>query len=171
MSLVIQTPDLGYFPLFPSVLLCILVIFRKRSQARTLKSPPGQWKLPVIGNLHHMVGALPHHILADLAKKHGPIMHLKLGQLEAVIISSSKAAQEVLKTHELTFAQRPQVLAVEVMSYGQASIACAPYGDVWRELRKICVSELLNPKRVQSFRSIREEEVQILVESIASVSR
>ncbi|CAB4305823.1 unnamed protein product [Prunus armeniaca] len=85
-----------------------------------------------------MVGPLPHHTLRDLAKKHGPIMNLKLGQLEAVIISSSKAAQE-------------------------ASIAFAPYGDFWRELRKICVFELLSAERVQSFRSIREEEVGILL--------
>ncbi|BBN69920.1 cytochrome P450, family 71, subfamily B, polypeptide 34, partial [Prunus dulcis] len=98
-------------------------------------------------------------------------MHLKLGQLEAVIISSSKAAQEVLKTHELTFSQRPLVLAVQVMSFGQASIAFAPYGDFWKELRKICVFELLSAKRVQSFRSIREEEVGNLVESISSVSQ
>ncbi|CAL8142839.1 unnamed protein product [Prunus armeniaca] len=93
-----------------------------------------------------MVGPQPHHTLRDLAKKHGPIMHLKLGQLEAVIISSSKAAQE-------------------------ASIAFAPYGDFWRELRKICVFELLSAERVQSFRSIREEEVGNLVESISSVSQ
>ncbi|CAL9014841.1 unnamed protein product [Prunus brigantina] len=169
MSLMLQTP---YFPLFTSLFLCVLVLFWKRFKARGLKSPPpGPWKLPAIGSLHHMVGPLPHHTLRDLAKKHGPIMHLKLGQLEAVIISSSKSAQEVLKTHELTFSQRPLVLAVQVMSFGQASIAFAPYGDFWRELRKICVFELLSAKHVQSFRSIREEEVGNLVESISSVSQ
>ncbi|PQP94494.1 hypothetical protein Pyn_35402 [Prunus yedoensis var. nudiflora] len=169
MSLMLQTP---YFPLFTSLFLCVLVLFWKRFKARGLKSPPpGPWKLPVIGSLLHMVGPLPHHTLRDLAKKHGPIMHLKLGQLEAVIISSSKAAQEVLKTHELTFSQRPLVLAVQVMSFGQASITFAPYGDFWRELRKICVFELLSAKRVQSFRSIREEEVGNLGESISSVSQ
>ncbi|KAL6288259.1 hypothetical protein ACE6H2_012649 [Prunus campanulata] len=167
MSLMLQTP---YFPLFPSLFLCVLILFWKRFKARGIKSPPpGPWKLPVIGSLHHMVGPLPHHTLRDLAKKHGPIMHLKLGQLEAVIISFSKAVQEVLKTHELTFSQRP--LVVQVMSFGQASIAFAPYGDFWKELRKICVFELLSAKRVQSFRSIREEEVGALVESISSVSQ
>ncbi|TQD90067.1 hypothetical protein C1H46_024382 [Malus baccata] len=117
-----------------------------------------------------MVGPLPHHTLRDLAKKHGPIMYLKLGQLEAVIISSAKAAQEVLKTHELTFAQRPIVLAAEVISFGQSSPIFAPYGDLWRSLRKICVFELLSATRVQSFRSVREEEVRNLIESIGSMS-
>ncbi|KAL6143100.1 hypothetical protein ACLB2K_053796 [Fragaria x ananassa] len=98
-------------------------------------------------------------------------MHLKLGQLQAIVISSPKAAEEVLKTHELTFAQRPTVLAVEVMSFAQGSIVFAPYGDYWREIRKICVLKLLNNKRVQSFGSIREEEVSNLIESISSSSK
>ncbi|XP_009344943.3 desmethyl-deoxy-podophyllotoxin synthase-like [Pyrus x bretschneideri] len=167
MFLIVETP---YFSFFTSLLLCILVIFWKRSRARGLKLPPGPWKLPIIGNLHQMVGPLPHHTLRDLAKKHGPIMHLKLGQLEAVIISSAKAAREVLKTHELAFAQRPIVLAAEVMSFGQGGIIFAPYGDLWRSLRKICIFELLSAKHVQSFRSVREEEVRNLMESIGSMS-
>ncbi|KAM1273144.1 hypothetical protein ACFX2H_023080 [Malus domestica] len=167
MFLIVEGP---YFPISISLLVCILVIFWKRSRTGGLKSPPGPWKLPIIGNLHQMVGPLPHHIFRDLAKKHGPIMHLKLGQLEAVIISSPKAAREVLKTHELAFAQRPIVLATEVLSFGQGGIISAPYGDLWRSLRKVCMFELLSAKRVQSFRSIREEEAQNLVESIGSMS-
>ncbi|RXH69631.1 hypothetical protein DVH24_037415 [Malus domestica] len=167
MFLIDETP---YFPFFTSLLVCILVIVWKRSRAGGLKSPQGPWKLPVIGNLHQMVGLLPHHTLRDLAKKHGPIMYLKLGQLDAVIISSAKAAQEVLKTHELIFAQRPIVLAAEVISFGQSSTIFAPYGDLWRSLRKICVFELLSATRVQSFRSVREEEVRNLIESTGSMS-
>ncbi|XP_050380060.1 desmethyl-deoxy-podophyllotoxin synthase-like [Argentina anserina] len=178
MSLfMLQTP---YFPLYPFFILVILVILWKKTKARSgsnesnpiLKSPPGPWKLPVIGNLHQLAAGnpLPHHALRDLAKKHGPIMHLKLGQLEVIVISSSKAAEEVLKTHELTFSQRPRVLAVEVMSFAQSSIVFAPYGDYWREMRKICVLNLFNAKRVQCFRSIREEEVSNLIESISASS-
>ncbi|TQD86052.1 hypothetical protein C1H46_028391 [Malus baccata] len=59
--------------------------------------------------------------------------------------------------HELAYAQRPTVLVAEVMSYGQGSMVFAPYGSLWRSLRKICIFELLSLKRVQFLRSVREE--------------
>lgn len=37
-------------------------------------------------------------------------------------------------------------------------ILFSPYGDLWHQLRRICVLELFSPRRVRSFRRIREEE-------------
>jgi cytochrome P450 len=159
-----------HFPLFTWLFfLFILVICWKRSKAKAQihKLPPGPWKLPFIGNLHQLVFSLPHRSLRDLAKKYGPIMQLQMGEVLAIIISSPKVVEEVLKTHDAALANRPIVLAVEVMSYDHSSIVFAPYGDYWRQMRKICVMNLLSSKRVQSFRKIREEEVNNLIESIS----
>ena len=94
-------------------------------------------------------------------------MQLQMSEVLAIVISSPKAAKEVLKTHDPTFANRASVLVVEATTYDNSSMIFAPYGDYWRQMRKICVLELLSPKRVQSFRSIREEEVLNLIESIS----
>ena len=93
-------------------------------------------------------------------------MQLQLGEVLAIIISSPKVAEQVLKTHDAAFANRPSVLASEIVFY-DSSFVFAPYGDYWRQMRKICVLELLSSKRVQSFKTIREEEVWNLIESIS----
>ena len=140
---------------------------RSKAKGQGQKSPPGPGKLPLIGNLHQLVFSLPHRSLRDLAKKYGSIMQLQLGEVLAIIISSPKVVEEVPKTHGTALANRPIILAVEVMSYDNSGIVFAPYGDYWRQMRQICVSKLLSAKRVQSFSRIREEVVNNLVESIS----
>jgi cytochrome P450 len=106
--------------------------------------------------------------MRDLAKKFGPVMQLQVGEVSTVIISSSEAAKEVMKTHEINFVERPHLLAASVLFYNRKDIAFAPYGEYWRQLRKISILELLSAKRVRSFKSIREEEVSNFIASIYS---
>ena len=123
------------------------------------RAPPGPWKLPVIGSMHHLLNVLPHRKLRDLADAHGPLMMLQLGQTPLVVVSSKETARLVLKTHDTNFATRPKLLAGEIVGYEWADILFSPSGDYWRKLRQLCAAEILSPKRVLSFRHIREDEV------------
>ncbi|KAF2282240.1 hypothetical protein GH714_043881 [Hevea brasiliensis] len=131
--------------------------------------PPSPHKFPIIGNLHQL-GGLPHRSLWQLSKKYGPVMLLQLGRVPAVVISSAGAAEEVLKINDLLCCSRPPLAGAGRLSYNYSDIAFAPYGNYWREIRKICVLELFGTKRVQSFRFIREEEVALLIDSIFQFS-
>ncbi|KAK2427767.1 cytochrome P450 71D11 [Trifolium repens] len=73
-----------------------------------------------------------------------------------------------MKTHDVIFASRPQTLTSDIIFYDSNDIAFAPYGEHWRQLRKICTMELLSVKCVQSLWPIREQEINNLVKRIAS---
>ena len=160
------------FPFLFTFLLFIFMVVkigkRFKTNHSTLNLPPGPWKLPIIGNMHQFVGSLPHRALRDMANKHGPLMHLRLGEVSTIVVSSPEFAKEVMKTHDVTFASRPSILVSKILSYDSTNIAFAPYGNYWRQLRKICTLELLSPKRVESYQPIREEELSTLISWIGS---
>ncbi|XP_050903640.1 cytochrome P450 71D10 [Lathyrus oleraceus] len=132
-------------------------------------SPPGPWRLPFIGNIHQIISSpMPHHSFKTLAQKYGPMMYLKLGEVPYIIVTSPEIAKEVMKTQDLNFCDRPNLMLSTIFSYNNTDILFSIYGEHWRQLRKICVIELLSVKRVQSFGSIREEEVADLVKSISA---
>uniref|UniRef100_A0A0D9XBX2 Premnaspirodiene oxygenase n=1 Tax=Leersia perrieri TaxID=77586 RepID=A0A0D9XBX2_9ORYZ len=156
--------------LYQSLLLSVAAVtvlqLLKLLLMRRSRTPPGPWRLPVIGSMHHLVNVLPHRKLRDLAAVHGPLMMLQLGETPLVVASSKETAREVLKTHDTNFATRPKLLAGKIVGYEWADILFSPSGDYWRKLRQLCAAEILSPKRVLSFRHIREDEVMLRVNEI-----
>lgn len=156
-------------PLLHAVLLflCFLFILFINGilTTKSARSPPSPPKLPIIGHLHKL-GALPHQSLRDLSMKYGPLMLLQLGSTPTVVVSSAKIAAEVMKTHDITFSNRPMITAAKIFLYGEKDVGFAPYGQYWRQVRKMCVQDLLSAKRVESFRYIRDGEIYSMVNKI-----
>lgn len=148
--------------------LFMLLTFTKKSNPDK-RLPPGPFKLPFIGSLWSVVSSKPpQHVITKLARKHGPLMHLQLGEISALVISSSRLAREILSKKDLSFANRPQLVATKIAMYNNIDIGFSPYGTYYKQMRKICTMELLSAKKVQTFSYIREEEVNNMIESIRS---
>lgn len=132
--------------------------------------PPGPRGIPILGNMHTL-GSLPHRALQALAKKYGPIMHMRLGFVPAIVVSSPQAAEQFLKAHDLVFANRPPHECSRHILYDGKGISFSEYGPYWRSMRKLCTLELLSSHKINSFKPMRREEVGLLIKSFEEAAR
>ncbi|RZC66540.1 hypothetical protein C5167_010230 [Papaver somniferum] len=144
-------PILLYFVL--PLLFLLSIVVKKRSK---LPYPPGPKGLPVIGNMS-MMDQLTHRGLAQLGKKYGGIVHLRIGMLHMVSVTSPEIARQVLQVQDNIFSDRPANVAIKYLTYDRSDMAFANYGPFWRQMRKICVMKLFSRKREESWNSVREE--------------
>lgn len=147
------------------LLLSFLYLLKLTRGTGKLNLPPSPPKLPIIGNLHQL-GPRLHRSLHALSEKYGPIVLLHLGNSPLLVVSSSEIAREIMNSHDTVFLCRPRIRAANVLFHGCSDIAFCPYGEYWRQVKKIAVMEILSQRRVQEFQFVREEEVAEMVEKI-----
>ncbi|GFZ06966.1 cytochrome P450, family 706, subfamily A, polypeptide 7 [Actinidia rufa] len=152
------------------VLLAIawfLYIFFLRPKKVHPPLPPGPLGLPLVGNLPFLDPEL-HTYFSALAQTHGPILTLRLGNKLGVVITSPAAAREVLKDHDVIFANRDVTVAGREAAYGGSDIVWTPYGPEWRMLRKVCVREMLSNATLDSVYTFRRRELRRTINYIYS---
>ncbi|CAN4085951.1 unnamed protein product [Withania somnifera] len=93
-------------------------------------------------------------------------MMLQFGSVPVLIASSAEAASQIMKTQDMAFADKPKWSIPSKLFFGPKDVAFTPYGEYWRNARSVCMLQLLNNKRVQSFSKIREEETSLLLKKI-----
>ncbi|PPE02964.1 hypothetical protein GOBAR_DD00034 [Gossypium barbadense] len=120
--------------------------------------PSPALSLPIIGHLHLIKKPL-HRTLAKLSKQHGPILFLRFGSRPVLVVSSPSATEECLSKNDTVFANRPRLLAGKHLGYDYTTLVWAPYGDHWRNLRRVASLQLLSSNRVQKYLGIRMDEV------------
>uniref|UniRef100_M1DMU2 Cytochrome P450 n=1 Tax=Solanum tuberosum TaxID=4113 RepID=M1DMU2_SOLTU len=154
----------GYLILFLiwlfSTLFLKYVVFRKRNICHL---PPSPFGLPIIGHLH-LLSPIPHQALHRLSTRYGPLIHINLGSVPCLVVSSPEMAKEVLKTHETSFLNRPQTSVVDYLTYGSQDFSFAPYGVYWKFMKKLCMSELLGARTLDMLLPLRRDEIKRFIE-------
>jgi len=143
--------------------LLLLCYFIKWATAGSARKPPeaaGGW--PLIGHLR-LFGRSDQPVyetLGGLADKYGPIFSIQMGVHQAVVVSSWELAKECFTTLDVVVSSRPKFTAAKILTYDYASFGFSPYGDFWRDMHKITVSELFSTRRAELLRGIRDSEVR-----------
>ncbi|BFG16155.1 hypothetical protein CerSpe_024300 [Prunus speciosa] len=155
------------------VLLClmfawIIIQALQYSFARRIPTnlPPGPKPFPLIGNLLEL-GNKPHISLTKLSKRYGPIMTLQLGQITTVVVSSSTVAKQVLRTYDQFFCNRTNADALQACSHAKHGMPFIPVSAKWRNLRRICNSQLFATKVLDANQANRHLKVQELIADVS----
>ncbi|KAH0853854.1 hypothetical protein HID58_092812, partial [Brassica napus] len=153
------------YSIFPLILLIIFLKFLKPNKQNLPPSPPG-W-LPVIGHLRLLKPPI-HRTLRFLTESlHGSgggVMSLRLGSRLVYVVSSHRiAAEECFGKNDVVLANRPQVIIGKHVGYNNTNIIAAPYGDHWRNLRRLCTIEIFSTHRLNCFLYVRTDEVRRLI--------
>ncbi|XP_057534642.1 cytochrome P450 736A117-like [Amaranthus tricolor] len=154
------------FTILPLILFLFFLykwLYTKSSTGKRL--PPSPRRLQILGNLHQ-IGTQPHRSLQSLSRQYGDLMLIYLGKSPFLIVSSSKAATEIMRTHDVIFSNRAITTTANKLLYNGKDVAAAQYGEYWRQMKSICVLQLLSNTRVRSFRSVREEEMTLMIKKI-----
>ncbi|KAK9950074.1 hypothetical protein M0R45_005579 [Rubus argutus] len=153
-----------------SIFVCLLVtckLFRLSKRRHYPNLPPSpSLSLPILRHLYLLKNPI-HRTFHRLSQKHGPVFSLWFGSRRVVIVTSSSAVQECFTKNDITLANRPPSLLNKHLGYNHATIGASPYGDYWRNIRRISTLEVLSTGQLNSFSDVRKDEVKQLLRKLS----
>lgn len=158
----------------PVFFLCFIIIsfFSSMGKKRKLQiqRPPCPLELPIIGHLHLLNLSSIARSFAELATRYGPIMRLQVVSRSCVIVSNATIAREIMKDNEMHFMVRPDFGCSGYNIYDGYSFIFAEYGEYWRFMKKLCMTELLSVAQVKHFSDIQRDEKMKFLETLVKCS-
>ncbi|KAF2282972.1 hypothetical protein GH714_043291 [Hevea brasiliensis] len=126
---------------------------------------PGPSGWPVLGMVLAFTGSLTHRVLAKTSQqvKSKSLIAFSVGFTRFIISSHPETAREILNNS--AFADRPVKESAYELLFHRA-MGFAPYGEHWRNLRRISAIHLFSPKRIASFGQFRAKIGQKMVAEI-----
>ncbi|CAL2267592.1 unnamed protein product [Prunus armeniaca] len=161
--------------LFYTSLTLIFILFTFKflvqpNRRRYKNLPPSPPSLPIIGHLH-LLRPPVHRTFHSLSQKYGAVFSLWFGSRRVVIVSSPSAVEECFTKNDIVLANRPPSLIGKHFGYNHTTLSSSPYGDHWRNLRRIGSTDIFSTARLQTFSEIRKDEVKHLLLKLSQNAR
>ncbi|CAH2076185.1 unnamed protein product [Thlaspi arvense] len=130
------------------------------SKTHRYNLPPSPPSFPVAGHLHLLKPPI-HKLFHKFSQKYGPIFSLRFGSRRIVVINSSSLVQESFTgQNDVVLTNRPLGITAKLINYNGTTVGTSPYGDHWRNLRRICTTQVLSNHRLNNFLHVRTEEIR-----------
>lgn len=143
------------------------LIFLLRPSTKLPPSPP--FSLPIIGHLYLLKRPV-HQTLQKLSNKYGHVFTLRLGSQLVVVVSSPSVVKECFTMNDIILANRPSSNIIKHLTYNNTIFSASPYGDHWRELRRISTIEIFSATRLNMFLETRKDEIKHLLGKLCCIS-
>ncbi|XP_060135000.1 cytochrome P450 1A5-like isoform X2 [Zootoca vivipara] len=122
-------------------LVSIAIKSLRKPVPRGLKSLPGPWGYPFIGNMLDL-GQNPHLSLTQMSQKYGDVMKIRIGMRPVVVLSGLETIKQALVRQGGDFMGRPDLFSSHLVSGGNSLAFGTDSGPVWQMRRKLAQSAL-----------------------------
>ncbi|KAH9947304.1 cytochrome P450 [Amylocystis lapponica] len=141
--------------------LTIVLVERLFSRRPTYSLPPGPAGWPLIGNVLDMPPSHEWKTFAKWGEKWGAcILSVTLLGQPMVILNSFEHAVEMLEKKSAIYSDRPTLVMGGKMVGWDRTLVLLPYGNRWREYRRIFSSTIGTRRSIQSHIPLLETETQ-----------
>ncbi|KAF3830696.1 hypothetical protein GH733_004515 [Mirounga leonina] len=130
--------------LLASAVFCLVLWVVRAWQPRVpkgLKSPPGPWGWPLLGNVLTL-GKNPHLALSRLSQRYGDVLQIHIGSTPVLVLSGLDTVQQALVRQGEDFKGRPDLYSFTLITNGQSMSFSPDSGPVWAARRRLAQSAL-----------------------------
>uniref|UniRef100_H0UZC7 Cytochrome P450 n=1 Tax=Cavia porcellus TaxID=10141 RepID=H0UZC7_CAVPO len=140
------TGDALYSVAVALAIFLLLVDLMHRRQRWAARYPPGPVPVPGLGNLLQVDFKNMAYSCYKLRHQFGDVFSLQFAWTPVVVVNGLAAMREALVNDKEDTSDRPPLATNELIGFGPKAqgVIRAPYGPVWREQRRFCVSTLRN---------------------------
>ncbi|CAI0431264.1 unnamed protein product [Linum tenue] len=147
-----------------------LVVNPSNGKNKTLQIPEIPGSLPFIGHLHLLGGEdTLTRKLASFADKHGSMFTIRLGAYPTVVVSDFESMKDCFVKNDRALAARPPSTQGKILGKNFAVFGFASYGEYWRNVKKLIITEIMSLPRIRALRHVQVSEVDVLVKILLTV--
>ncbi|KAK6123756.1 hypothetical protein DH2020_042500 [Rehmannia glutinosa] len=83
-----------------------------------------------------------------------------------VVVSSPAIVEECFTKNDVVLAGRPRLIINKYIGYNNTTLVDSSYGDYWRNLRRLTTVEVFSTAQLNTFQSIRHDEIKLILKKI-----